>query len=132
MRPNEQAIEISSLGVVLLGEMAGQSKPVDAEPCPRCETGRKIKLDALGWVCSRCLEACVSAVVQSQALKLIEDRGLRARVAYELTLDLYREMEADDFGMLTRAVRYLRDLPKKQEARAANSGPMTKLTMRDS
>lgn len=133
----QQPLEISPFGVVLCSEIPRQAEEgrrivalgkTDSEPCPRCETGRKIKLAALGWICSRCLDACVSAVVQSQDLKLTKDRETRARLAYELILELYQEVAADGLRMLTQAVHYLQSILEKEEARVAehNSGPEEK------
>lgn len=64
-----------------------------SEPCPRCSTGRKVKLQGMGWVCSRCLEACRQVIAGSEDLDLIGDPAVRRQVAGELTLDLYRKVE---------------------------------------
>lgn len=135
----QQPIEITPYEVALCGEIAlviahrgavrREGKRVvalgknDNELCPRCETTRKVKVEGLGWACEECLQACVSVVVQSHELTLVQDRTKRAQLAHDLIIDLYREVEVDGLGMLTRAVHYLQRILEKERARAESPGP---------
>lgn len=74
-------------------QIAAIGKRSGFEPCPRCGTGRKVKLQGMGWVCSRCLEACRRIADSSKDLELIGDLKLRRQVAGELALDLYRKVD---------------------------------------
>lgn len=75
--------------------------------CPRCGAGRKIKIEGMGWVCSRCLEVCRRELESFKEIKSLRNRSLRNRLVCELSLELYHKVER---------------MTRKEEARVVSSG----------